>query len=199
MNVAAAIRRLCGGALVACFTADLAALTVPVDPPEGREGTDPLRVLPSGALETAHEDLGAFVASRRWGVSLQDIWDAEATKARLAEPAETAEPAEPSINPTLAKMGFVGLIVTKEQSAVLLASPDGGVARIAPGDTLPDGRTLVSVTDNSLTLRSEALREEVLSLSPRVRMEPPAGERGDTNGPPPPGFLSPRGAPDGPT
>ena len=79
-------------------------------------------------------------------------------------------------------MGFVGLIVTQEPSAVLLASPDGGVARFAPGDTLPDGRTLVSVTDNSLTLRGEDLREEVLSLFPRVRLEPPAGDCGDTIG-----------------
>ena len=185
MNGTAAIRRWCGGALLACFTAVLAALAVPVDPPEGREDTDSLRVLPSGALETAPEDLAAFVASRRWGVSLQEVWEAEAAKAKPAAPteiAETTEPAEPSINPALAKMGFVGLIVTKERSAVLLASPDGGVARFAPGDTLPDGRTLVSVTDNSLTLRSEDLREEVLSLFPRVRMEPPAGDRGDTAG-----------------
>ena len=182
MNGTFAIRRWCGGALLACFTAVLAALAVPVDMPAGREDTDSLRVLPSGALETADEDLSAFLESRRWGVSLQDIRDAKTAKARPVEPAETTEPAEPSINPTLAKMGFVGLIVTKEQSAVLLASPDGGVARFAPGDTLPDGRTLVSVTDNSLTLQGEDLREEVLSLFPRVRMEPPAGDRGDTAG-----------------
>ena len=185
MNDTAAIRRWCGGALLGCFMAVLAALAVPVDLPAGREDADSLRVLPSGALETAPEDLSAFLESRRWGVSLQEVWEAEAAKARPAAPAETAEttePAEPSINPTLAKMGFVGLIVTKEQSAVLLAAPDGGVARFAPGDTLPDGRTLVSVTDNSLTLRSEDLHEEVLSLFPRVRMEPPAGDRGDTAG-----------------
>ena len=182
MNGTAAIRRWCGGALLACFTAVLAALTVPVHLPEGREETGSLSVAPSGTPETAPEDLAAFVASRRWGVSLQEVWEAEAAKARPAEPAETDEPAEPSINPALAKMGFVGLIVTKEQSAVLLASPDVGIARFAPGDTLPDGRTLVSVADNSLTLRSEDLREEVLFLFPRVRMEPPAGDRGDTAG-----------------
>jgi len=185
MNGTAAIRRWCGGALLACLTAVLAALAVPVDSPAGREDADSLRVLPSGALETAPEDLAAFVVSRRWGISLQEVWEAEAAKARPTaptEPAETAEPAEPSINPALAKMGFVGLIVTKERSAVLLASPEGGVARFAPGDTLPDGRTLVSVTDNRLTLRSEDLHEEVLSLFPRVRTELPAGDRGDTAG-----------------
>ena len=182
MSGTAAIRRWCGGALLGCLTAVLAALAVPVDLPPGREDTDSLRVLPSGALETAPEDLGAFLESSRWGVSLQDVRDAETAKTRPAEPAEAVEPAEPSINPALAKMGFVGLIVTKEQSAVLLASPEGGVARFAPGDTLPDGRTLVSVTDNSLTLRGEDMPEEVLSLFPRVRMEPPAGDRGDTAG-----------------
>ena len=182
MNGKAAIRRWCGGALLGCFTAVLAALAVPVDLPAGREDTDSLRVLPSGALETAPEDLGVFLESRRWGVSLQDIWDAETAKARPAAPAEVAESAEPSINPALAKMGFVGLIITKEQSAVLLASSDGGVARFAPGDTLPDGRTLVSVTDNSVTLQGEDLREEVLSLFPRVRTEPPAGDSGDAGG-----------------
>ena len=182
MSGTAAIRRWCGGALLGCLTAVLAALAVPVDLPVGREETDSLRVLPSGALETAPEDLGAFLESSRWGVSLQDIWDAETAKAGPAAPAEPTEPAEPSINPALAKMGFVGLIVSKEQSAVLLASPDGGVARFAPGDTLPDGRTLVSVADNSLTLGGEDLPEEVLSLFPRARMEPPDGGRDDTTG-----------------
>ena len=181
MSGTAAIRRWCGGALLGCLTAVLAALAVPVDLPSEREDTDSLRVLPSGALETAPEDLGAFLESRRWGVSLQDIRDAETAKTRPAEPAEAVEPAEPSINPALAKMGFVGLIVTKEQSAVLLASPEGGVARFAPGDTLPDGRALVSVTDNSLTLRREDLHEEVLSLFPRAHA-PPAAVRGDADG-----------------
>ena len=69
-------------------------------------------------------------------------------------------------------MGFVGLIVTRDQSAVLLASPDGGVARFAPGDTLPDGRTLVSVTNNRLTLRGDGLHEEELSLLLRPPMGP---------------------------
>ena len=182
MTGAAAIRRWCGSALLACLTVVLAALAMPVPLPEGREETGSSSVAPSGTPETAPEDLAAFVASRRWGVSLQEVWEAEAVKSGPAptRTAEIAEPAEPTIDPTLAKMGFVGLIVTKEQSAVLLASPDGGVARFAPGDTLPDGRTLVSVTDDRLTLRGDDLREEVLFLFPRVRMEPPARARGDT-------------------
>ena len=185
MNDSAAFRRWSGGALLACMTAVLAALSMPVHPPEGREDTDSLSVLPPDVPETAPEDLDAFVANRRWGVSLQEVREAEAAKARPAapaQPARAAEPAAPAINPALAKMGFVGLIVTGDQSAVLLASPDGGVARFVPGNTLPDGRTLVSVTDNRLTLRGDGLHEEVLSLFPRVRAEPPAGDRGDATG-----------------
>ena len=76
-------------------------------------------------------------------------------------------------------MGFVGLIVSKDERAVLLRLPEGSVARIAPGGTLPDGRTLVSVTDNELTLKAEGVPEEVLELFPRIRRAPPAGDGGD--------------------
>ena len=99
---------------------------------------------------------------------MREILEAEAARAREAE-----EAGQPGINPVLAKMGFVGLIVTGDRSAVLLASPEGGVGRFAPGDTLPDGRTLVSVTDNSLTLKGDGRSEEVLTLFPPVRAEPP--------------------------
>ena len=66
-------------------------------------------------------------------------------------------------------MGYVGLIVAGDESAVLLKSPKGGVVRMAPGDVLPDGRTLVSVTGNSITLKAGDLPEEVLTLFPRAR------------------------------
>ena len=172
-------RRQWGGALLACFVAVLAALAMPVHLPEGSEQTDSLNILPGNAAETAPEDLDAFLASRRWGISLQEIRDADAAKARQAE---QTEPNESSINPALAKMGFVGLIVTKDQSAVLLEAPGGGVARFAPGDTLPDGRTLVSVTDNSLTLKGDGLPEEVLTLFPRIQRESLAVGSGDDGG-----------------
>ena len=149
-----------GGATV------LAALAMPVSLPEQGARTDPAGTLPEVAAEAAPEDLGAFLESRRWGISFEDI---------RKESAPPVEPDGPSINPALAKMGFVGLIVTKEESAVLLKSPDGGIARVAPGDTLPDGRTLVSVTDNSLTLKGGDLPEEVLTLFPPIRTPPPDG------------------------
>ena len=59
---------------------------------------------------------------------------------------------------------------------MLLETPQGGVARFAPGDALPDGRTLVSVTDNSLTLKGDDLPEEVLTLFPPVRSGPLKGD-----------------------
>ena len=169
-------RRWWGGVLLACFAAVVAALAMPVHLPQRSERTDSSSILPEDVAESAPEDLGAFLANRRWGVSLQDLHEAAAEKAR------PVEQTEPSINPALAKMGFVGLIVTKDQSAVLLESPEGGVARFAPGDTLPDGRILVSVTDNSLTLKGDDLPEEVLELFPRFRTEPLAGGSGDDGG-----------------
>ena len=63
------------------------------------------------------------------------------------------------LNPALVRMGLLGLIETRNATAVLLASPEvdgGGIIQLAPGDTLPDGRVLTSVTDNSITLTGRA-------------------------------------------
>ena len=170
MNGALLDRRWWGGALLACLAAALAALTIPVHLPQGSGNTDSLSALPADTAASAPEDLGVFLDSRRWGASLREILEAEAEKARQAERSAA------SVNPILAKMGFVGLIVTRGESAVLLVAPEGGVARFAPGDTLPDGRTLVSVTDNSLTLKGEDSPEEMLTLFPPVRPEPTVGD-----------------------
>ena len=67
--------------------------------------------------------------------------------------------ARPGLNPALRRMGFLGLIEAGDAVAVLLASPEpdgGGIIQLAPGDTLPDGRVLTSVTDNSITLTSSS-------------------------------------------
>ncbi len=173
MNGAFLDRRWWGGALLACLAAVLAALAMPVSLPEGSRATDSLSALPEDTAESAPEDLGAFLDSRRWGASLREIMEAEAERARQAR--EAREP-RPAVNPVLANMGFVGLIVTVGRSEVLLESPEGGVTRFAPGDALPDGRTLVSVTDNSLTLKGENLHEEVLTLFPPIRSEPVIGD-----------------------
>lgn len=106
------------------------------------------------------EDLSAFRSNQRWGVSLDELAAAEA--AANAEIEMTAE---------LAAIGFVGLMVEGDEYAVLLVLPDGKIARLTGGDTLPDGRTLVSVTDNSLTLEGGEQQQEVLRLFPRVPTE----------------------------
>ena len=151
------------GALAAVL---LAALVIPVAVPDagasaarGQDAADP--------AAARAEDLSAFLASARWGVTLQDIMDEEA--ARAAAAARAARQIE--ITRELAEIGFVGLMLEAEESAVLLVLPDGKISRFAGGDTLPDGRSLVSVTDNSLTLEGSDGQQEALSLFPRVRTE----------------------------
>ena len=150
----AAVVLLAGGATVA------AALATPVTLPEAGRTADPGDLLPEAWSEPEPEDLGAFLESRRWGVFVEEKIE------------EEPQPEEPALNPALARMGFVGLIVTGDESAVLLESPEGGITRVAPGETLPDGRVLVSVTDNRLTLKGEGVPEEVLTLFPPVRSTP---------------------------
>ena len=155
--------RAWGGALLAGGVAALAAFVayeMPVRLPEGSVAADPVGVLPEGPVgEAAHEDLGAFLASRRWGV-----FEPEVTE----PPPPPPEPARPPPEPAFEKLGFVGLIVTGDERVVLLRTPGGGIARVAPGAVLPDGRVLVSVSDDRLVLRGEGRHEEVLTLFPPV-------------------------------
>ena len=154
---------LAAGAVIA------AALAMPVRLPEGAAATDVAERLPEAHSETAPEDLGAFLDIRRWG-------------APPAEPVPVGA-AEPTLNPVLAEMGFVGLIAAQDQRAVLLALPEGEIVRMLPGDTLPDGRILVSVADNSLTLAGEGGPAEVLTLFPRLSEGPAIGDpEGETAG-----------------
>ena len=158
----AAVVLLAGGATVA------AAIATPVTLPEAERTADPGDLLPEALSDPEPEDLGPFLESRRWGVFVEE------------KPEEPPPPEEPALNPALARMGFVGLIVSGDESAVLLESPEGGITRVAPGETLPDGRTLVSVTDNHLTLKGEGVPEEVLTLFPPVPSAPLDG--GDAGG-----------------
>lgn len=81
-------------------------------------------------------------------------------------------------------MNYVGLITIHDQRTVLLEVPDVGVVRYVPGDRLPDGRVLVSVTDHSLTLRADGRADEVLMLFPtinnNVRTEAPKPDETET-------------------
>ena len=159
----AAWRRVAGVLLAGGATAAV-ALAMPANLPEGGLEADPGEFLPAAVSEPEPENLGAFLKSRRWGVFVEE-------KAREAP----LPPEEPFLNPVLARMGFVGLIETGGARAVLLESPEGGITRVSPGETLPDGRVLVSVTDNQLTLKGEGMPEEVLTLFPPVPGAPRDG------------------------
>ena len=146
----------------------ITALAVPVSMPDAGAsgGRDPaLSNSPVKAVDA--EDLSAFLTGHRWGVTLQQIIDEEAAAAAAA--AQAALDIE--MTRELAEIGFVGLMVESREYAVLLVMPDGKIARLAGGDTLPDGRTLVSVTGNSLSLEGSDSQQDVLPLFPRVRPE----------------------------
>ena len=146
----------------------LAALVMPVGLPDAGAAAarDPALSRAPGQAAQA-EDLSAFLAGRRWGVALQDLIDQAAAAAAAAARAAR----EIEITRELAEIGFVGLMVEPREYAVLLVLPDGRISRLGGGDTLPDGRTLVSVTDNSLTLEGSDGQQDVLPLFPRVRTE----------------------------
>ena len=135
----------------------LTAFLIPVGLPDSdARGDRQGELMGSTVGQFTAEDLKAFFDSRRWGVSLQEI-DELLMRAN-----------QPGINPVLAEMGYVGLITTDATNAMILMLPEGEITRLELGDTLPDGRILASVTQNSLTLRDENQQEEVLLLFPEV-------------------------------
>ena len=146
--------------LVCCMTI-AAAIAIPVRLP-APPATAPPVPLPGLSAEvagvTAREKFSALLKSARWGES----------GPKTREPAAPAAPSVPAINPELVKMNYVGLITIHDQRTVLFAVPDVGVVRYVPGDKLPDGRVLVSVTDNSLTLRADGHPDEELMLFPTI-------------------------------
>ena len=158
---------------VAILATVLAALVIPPGV-SGGEGPSGGQGRFGGDLPSAvPEDLSRFVGSDRWGVSLEEVL-------------ETAERGGSRLNPALREMGFLGFVETVDATAVLLARPEldgGGIIELAPGDTLPDGRVLTSVTDNSITLTrspegggSAEPQQEVLLLFPRGELDPETGE-----------------------
>ena len=70
-------------------------------------------------------------------------------------------------------MGYVGLISTFESNEVLLLMPEGGTQRLTIGDSLPDGRELVAIDENSLTLKDAKQISELLVLFPELPPEFP--------------------------
>ncbi len=149
---------------LACCATIAAAYATPVHVPEVDVT---VRSAPVDALSShvaalaAGEDLGSLLASRRWG-------NVQPSSKEPVEPSTSNPQSAPRINPELLKMNFVGLITVQDQRTVLLAVPNVGIERFVAGDTLPDGRVLVSVTDNSLTIKAEDLPEEELLLFPSI-------------------------------
>ena len=152
-------RRIAGALSVLAATALLAA-AVPM--PAGETATTDRAGAGDGTVfPTAEEDLTAFLDTKRWGRSLREIQEERAAAEAAAAGAASR------LNPVLVEMGYVGLIVTPEYSAMLLTLPTGQIARLTLGDQTPDGRTLSSLTDNTLTLTAADGSDEVLELFPR--------------------------------
>ena len=103
------------------------------------------------------EDLTPFRTMSRWGTNIQSVEDAPADD----------QPAT-GLNPELVKLGFIAVSLSAAEQAVLLTHPDGHGIRLVGGDSLPDGRTLVSVTANALTLEDATGQRETLVLFPRL-------------------------------
>ena len=164
----------------------LAAFAIPPGISSGDAATDGPGGFSGNLPPAVPEDMSVFVSSDRWGVSLEDVLEAAAAE----------NLARRGLNPALKSMGFLGLIETGDAIAVLLADPEldgGGIIQLAPGDTLPDGRVLTSVTDNSITLTSNPegaggsadptdgggtgtdAHQEVLLLFPRGESDPATG------------------------
>ena len=161
--------------LAAILATVLAAFAIPPGVSGGDAPVDGLGGLAGDLPVAAPEDLSGFVSSDRWGVSLEEVLE------RIAS--ENLE--RGGLNPALREMGFLGLMEAGDVTAVLLADPEldgGGIVQLAPGDTLPDGRVLTSVTDNSITLTGrseggdgEGAEQEVLLLFPPVEPVPETG------------------------
>ncbi|MDE0004261.1 MAG: hypothetical protein OXQ29_16350 [Rhodospirillaceae bacterium] len=108
------------------------------------------------------EDLAAFLDVKRWGISLREI------NARIAKEEAQRLGSRSDLNPALKALGYVGLLVEADANTVLLTTTEGMIARLEPGDALPDGRVLAEVQGNSITLRAADGGEvEVLELFPR--------------------------------
>lgn len=104
-------------------------------------------------------DLAAFRTMSRWGTDIQSVEEAQNA---------SAAGASLGLNPELVKLGFIGLTLTPSENMVFLTHQDGHTVHLTDGDTLPDGRTLVSVTENALTLEDATGEWETLVLFPRL-------------------------------
>ena len=154
--------------LLACFALALAALLIPLSDPTDDADRATGSMLAANSPGTAPaEDLTGFLAISRWGAPVEED----------AEPEEVdSDPA--GLNPALQGIGFVGVTFMEDEYAVLLnlaaaarqaprddtqSELETGLVRLHAGDTLPDGRRLVAITADSLTLaRADGEQERLL-------------------------------------
>lgn len=160
--------------LLIAFVAAAAALIVlawllPIPSPEAAAAAQ--RPLIDTPKDPTPEDLAAFLDVKRWGLSLREV------NARIAEEKAQSQGGRAGLNPALKALGYVGLVVEADANTVLLATAEGPVARLEPGDPLPDGRILAAVAGHSITLReADGGAVEVLELFPRPAAEEDAGK-----------------------
>ena len=144
--------------LLATLVVAIAGLAIPVGTSAGTSGPASRGTLPGQTSHSAPaEDLTGLLAIDRWG--------APATPEEEVEPVE--QPVDPvGLNPALQGIGFIGVTFMEDEYVVLLnlsavtrQDPQGtqteleaGLVRLLAGDTLPDGRRLVAVSPDSLTL-----------------------------------------------
>ena len=145
-------------ALALCLAAVFAGLAWPLALPSPSAADVDWLAEPPPA-KAGGEDLSAFLASQRWGISL-----AEAGRAAAGS---GAGPPTAGINPALAALGFVGVTAIGEAFAALVVA-DGATVRLRPGDVLADGQTLAAIDANTATLRTASGEEQVLVLFPPV-------------------------------
>ena len=157
------------GCVATAWAAWLWPLSPPADLQDVRDAFD--APLPG---KSAPEDLTAFLASTRWGRSL-----AERREQTTNPAAETVvSPSGSAINPELARVGLFGVTLHAGEYAVLIALPDDRTRRLHPGDVLRDGRTLVAVDGNSVTLRDSMGAQAKLVLFPRASAAPAHDDAG---------------------
>ena len=162
-------RRLAWFAVAAVVALAVLAWVLPI-PRTSDADTDADRRFGDAPAKPPPEDLTAFLDVERWGISLREI------NARIA--AEQGQGGS-GLNPALKALGYVGLVVQADANTVLLTTTEGTVARLEPGDTLPDvagrraWRVLDAVGGNSITLRAADGGEvEVLELAAFPRPPP---------------------------
>ena len=143
-------------ALALCLAAVIAGFAWPVARPQPPTADVDWLAEPPPA-KAGSEDLSAFLASQRWGISLAA---ADRAAAGVAQPAA-------GINPELAALGFVGVTAIGDAFAALVVA-DGVTVRLRAGDALADGQTLAAIDANTATLRTPSGEERVLVLFPPV-------------------------------